>query len=638
MQELKDNDEVLVHDVGETENEFTNTGKEKKIKRLILILILLLIIAGIVVAIILIVRNSDEDSEEKSDPKPEPEPEPDKEKVDILMKDSEFIKPKGTTKKYELIQLKGSKYKFVLVQDPKTVKAGIEIRTKWFAHYAEHVFFRGTENITGLDLYGLIRQFDEFINAYTSDEETVFQYFGSNYTFDTLLSYISDFIRKPLLNETQFITEINAVNSEYDTYNYTLKVALDILRDNANPNHAFSQTITGHIGNNATLRNYTASELKDFLKNYFRTIFKPENCILLLFSSKSFEEMSNYTLKYFNFILEEPSKEFTELVNKKIKALDNPIFNEDQLGKIAVYNTMREIPLLMITFQVSQEKNNYVDFYYLLMNLFQDYKEGSLRNYLLTNNYISFIRYETFGYYKNYQIIRLEVDLTKNGLDNVDNVIEAIYASINSIKSDPNFEKIVNNIKLIEQTKFKFLEDRETAFPYDIDEIMRNYDLYGPKNILIYPIDKFYTKEKALQILEDLSPDKSFILIDSPTEVKSKYLTSSEIVYTKNYNTPYKINRIPDDFIKGLKEVKSIGDYKFKLRGINEDVTTLEDVTEKPCYEKTPNDCQKYNEYEPNKEETKPYTVRNEDNILSLMKIDRSFGIPFVKGYVIIDL
>ena len=70
-------------------------------------------------------------------------------------------------------------------------------------------------------------------------------------------------------------------------------------------------------------------------------------------------------------------------------------------------------------------------------------------------NYISFIRYETFGYYKNYQIIRLEVDLTKNGLDNVDNVIEAIYASINSIKSDPNLEKIVNNIKLIEQTKFK---------------------------------------------------------------------------------------------------------------------------------------------------------------------------------------
>ena len=137
------------------------------------------------------------------------------------------------------------------------------------AHYAEHVFFEGTKASDELEIFNLIGQFDEFINAYTSDEETVFQYFGSNYTFDTLLSYISDFIRKPLLNETQFITEINAVNSEYDTYNYTLKVALDILRDNANPNHAFSQTITGHIGNNATLRNYTASELKDFLKNYF---------------------------------------------------------------------------------------------------------------------------------------------------------------------------------------------------------------------------------------------------------------------------------------------------------------------------------------------------------------------------------
>ena len=661
MQELKENDEVLVHDVGETENEFSNTGKEKKIKRLIIFLVLILVIAGIVVTIILLLNKSEPEPKTEPEPKPqpgpgpgpgpqpepEPEPEPDTEKVDILLKDSDFVKPKSTTKKYELIQLKGSKYKFILVKDPKTVKAGIEIRTKFgfntevidgFAHYAEHVFFRGTENVTMLDIFNIIGQFDEFVNAYTWEEETVFQYFGSNYTFDTLLSYVSDFITKPLLNETEFLTEINAVNSEYDTYNYTLEAAMNILRDNANPNHAFSQTITGHTGNNATLRNHTASELKEVFKNYFRTIFKPENCILLIYSSKSFGEMSNYALKYFNFTLEEPSKEFTELFNKKVEALDNPIFNDGQLGKIAVYNSNRETPLLMFTFQVSQEKDNYVDFYHLLIYLFQDYQEGSLYRYLYNNNYISYLDYMAVGYYKNYEILQLLVYLTKEGIANVDNVIEAVYASLNAIKSDSNLEEVVKTIKLVEQTDFKFLEDRETIFPDDIDNIMRNYDLYGPKNILIYPMDKFYTKEKALQILQDLSPDKSFILIDSPTEFNSEYLTSSEIVFTRNYDIPYKINKIPDSKIQHLKEVKSIGDYQFKLRGTNEEVTQLEETSEKPCYEKTPNECKKYNEYEPNTEETKPYTVKNEDNILSLMKTDRSFGIPFVKGYIILDL
>ena len=36
--------------------------------------------------------------------------------------------------------------------------------------------------------------------------------------------------------------------------------------------------------------------------------------------------------------------------------------------------------------------------------------------------------------------------------------------------------------------------------------------------------------------------------------------------------------------------------------------------------------------------EYKSYIVKNSDNILSLMKIDRSFGVPFVKGYINITL
>ena len=47
------------------------------------------------------------------------------------MNDSDFVKPKSLTKKFELIHLKGTNYSFILVQDPKTVKAGVEIRTKF---------------------------------------------------------------------------------------------------------------------------------------------------------------------------------------------------------------------------------------------------------------------------------------------------------------------------------------------------------------------------------------------------------------------------------------------------------------------------------------------------------------------------
>jgi secreted Zn-dependent insulinase-like peptidase len=98
------------------------------------------------------------------------------------------------------------------------------------------------------------------------------------------------------------------------------------MRDNSNPAHAFSQTITGHTGNNVTLRNVTSSKMKEILRNYFLTIFKPENCVFLIYSASSFEEMSNKARKYFNFTLEEPTKEFNDLISQKVKALDNPIF------------------------------------------------------------------------------------------------------------------------------------------------------------------------------------------------------------------------------------------------------------------------------------------------------------------------
>ena len=131
------------------------------------------------------------------------------------------------------------------------------------------------------------------------------------------------------------------------------------------------------------------------------------------------------------------------------------------------------------------------------------------------------------GYFKNYEMFELLLDLTKNGLDNIDKIIEWLFAFINAAKSDPNIEELLNNIKLIQQKTFTFAEDKQTKFPDDIENIMESFYLFGPKNMLGNPIEKLFTKERTLQILNDLSPDKSFILIDSSFNINTKYLTSS---------------------------------------------------------------------------------------------------------------
>ena len=96
-------------------------------------------------------------------------------------------------------------------------------------------------------------------------------------------------------------------------------------------------------------------------------------------------------------------------------------------------------------------------------------------------------------------------------------------------------------MKCIEQTLFEYRLDKKVTFPDDIDTMMENWYLYGAENILKEPIYELYTKERVTKILEEFSPDKSFILIDSPTEFTSKYLNTTEILYTRNYNAPYKM-------------------------------------------------------------------------------------------------
>ena len=635
---MADKEEGLVGSVG---NEFNESDmKSRRIKRIIIFSVVFLVIAAIVVILVLVLKDSDKDnSNEKKDLKP-----------DIIMRDSDFIKPKSTTKKVELIELKESKYKFILVHDPKTVNAGIELRTNFgfnteildgLAHYAEHVFFEGTKSSDELEIFNLVNQFNEVLNAYTSDEETVFQILGSNLTFDETLDIVSNFIKKPMLNETQFLIEINAVNSEYDTYNISHLIGLNILRDNANPEHGFSQTITGHTGNNATLRNVTSSKMKEILKNYFLTIFKPENCIFLIYSSNTFEDMANHAQKYFNFKLEEPTKEFSDLIDKKKKALDNPIFIEGQLGKIAIYNNLRETPLLIFYFEFSQ-KDNYAEIYNLLYYLLNNYNEGSLQNYLKIKNYISKFDYGVIGYYKNCEISKMILSLTDEGLENIDNIIEAFFAYVNTIKNekDENLEKILDNIKSIENKNFLFKEDKKAVFPGDVDSLVKNFNLFGAKNIFGAPINELFTLKRAKQILEELSPDKTFITIDTNKTINSKYLNlSSEIRYTKSHNVPYKMNNISDDLISNLKNITSFDEYNFTIRKINEDYSKRDNMTDIPCYEKESKNCDEYNETDLNsKEEPEPYIVNKSENILSLMKIDRTFGIPFIKGYIELEL
>ena len=638
--ELKGMDEVLVHDVGETETEaiFSDDLKKKKIIRIIIFAVALVIIAAIVVTIIILVNKDDDDDEDKQKEKDE---------TTIIMENGKINKPKNTNKEYQVIKLKNSQYTFILIHDPFTTNGGLEIKTNLgfntefadgFAHYAEHIFFGGTENVTELDIFQLISQFDEFINAYTWEDETVFQYFGSSLTYNTLLEYISDFIQNPKLNRTYLKTEIDVVTSEYDSYNTTINNYLDIYREYSNPEHPFHDTITGKTGNKATLGVYDADKLAEMLLNYYRILFSPENSVFLLYSSKSLEDMRLLAQKYFDFVLPKPTQEYINLYNKKKEALDKPLYVEGTLGKIASFNNLRETPLLVFLYHISQ-KSGIIEVCRPIEFLFQKNEDNSLLKYLFDKNYISKYEFYLEGYLKNEELISFHFSLTTEGLKNVDKIIDAFFAAINNIKDDDKLlQEKLENLKAIDKSLFINKEEKLSEFPDDVNEILRANYMFGFENMLGYPINLTYDVNRVKKILEELSPSNSFIFIDSKDKVNSKYLENAESYITKNFKLPYKMNNISEELLDNLNTIKTIDGYPFNIRSSNNDYTKLTGLTHEPCYKDKNTKCEYY-EYNPKKdEEFNPFPVKDKDNILSLMKIDRSFGVPFVKGYIEIGL
>lgn len=623
-------------------NELSPELKKKRTIRIIIAVVILVVLVAITVTLILVLKK-DDDEDPTDEPTSHEDPTP-KDRTKILMSDSQFRKPKNTNKKYELIELEKSKYKFLLVEDPKTFNGGIEVRTGYgfnheladgLAHYAEHIFFGGAETVSELELLNLVEQFGEFLNAYTWEDETVFQLFGSNYTYDTLLDYFSKIMQNEKYNRTYLQTEVDVVTSEYDSYNNSLNNYIDIYRNYSNPKHPFSKTKTGNTGNKKSLlETYGVEKLEEMLKNYYKLLFKPDNCIFLLYSAKPLEEMRLLAQKYFEFILPEPTPEYSEQMKKNIEALNEPLFEDNALGKIASYNSRRDTPKLFIVYHFSQ-KSGKIEMIDVLQFLFKKYEDNTLIKYLYDKKFISNFEINTESYVTNYELFTFGFDLTEEGFNNIDKVIEAFFAAVNTLRDDTNLQKLLDNMKSIDSSKFTNREEKEPVFPDDINTILRNYNLMGPEYILGAPYDLLYNENRIKEIIEGLSVHKSFIFVDSPKELNSKYLTSKDIIFSVNYNIPYKVNTLSEEHLNNLKNIKKVDEQEFKIRTENDLYTKLKDMTQKPCYE-LGNDYEcKYNEYDPNKDKDYlPYTIKNETNILSLMKIDRSYGIPFIKGHI----
>ena len=547
----------------------------------------------------------------------------------IIYSNSQINKPINDYRQYEIIQLKESKYNIILISDSKSIDGGISIKSKYgkltsifdgFNDFASNIFYYSNNFI---EIKNLLSQFNMTKYTYTDYTSTNFIFSNPYFSYVDLIQIISNDIYNYNINNNNIEKEIKLSDSKYYLFNYTDYIFLDILISNGNAEHPFTKTNTLYYGN-SKIFNENKDKIIKYLKDYYKLIFNPENCIITLYGGYSIENLRYLAYQYFNKKIEEPSEEFKTLFNNEKNNLNKPLFNN--LGKIAYFNRERESSLIEFYFAFNNSYNN-INRIKLIDNILNRYGSNTLKDYLERNNYAIEIKTNLILNINQNEIISIRINLTDTGINNIDNIIEGLFREINLIKNKINND-IINNYLEVEKIKFNHTETTHINFIDDLNKISDNYFI-NQKDILG---DISINLDMFISYINNLNPNNVFIIIDSPKLKNSQYIDFNNTlnVTSKIYQINYHINSLTKDQINNLSNTYddslNIELYKNYSKSII--------LSDKPCYEKSPYKCID-KEYDPySKLPYDLFVIKDERNSYYLNKIDRTYYIPFIKGFI----
>jgi zinc protease len=145
-----------------------------------------------------------------------------------------------------------------------------------FAHFFEHMMFRGTEKYPSYD--GVTSSIGAAPNAFTSSDMTVYYLVASNEYLATIMDLESDRFRNLRYSEADFRTEAGAILGEYQQGALSPPRWLnEKVRETAFLEHTYRHTT---IGFEADIR--AMPEGYDYSRAFYERFYRPENVVLVI--------------------------------------------------------------------------------------------------------------------------------------------------------------------------------------------------------------------------------------------------------------------------------------------------------------------------------------------------------------------
>ncbi len=165
-----------------------------------------------------------------------------------------------------------------------------------FAHFFEHMMFRGTQRFPGPIYDKMMTEMGADANAYTTDDLTAYHMVIPNSYLEKVMDLESDRFMNLSYTELEFKTEAGAVYGEYrKNRTNPFSVLIEELQNLAFDYHTYKHTTMGF---EADIKNMP--ELYEHSKNFFQHYYRPENVVLLIVGDFEAVTAKNLIQKYYS--------------------------------------------------------------------------------------------------------------------------------------------------------------------------------------------------------------------------------------------------------------------------------------------------------------------------------------------------
>ena len=165
-----------------------------------------------------------------------------------------------------------------------------------FAHFFEHVMFRGTPAYSPEKYQALMTQAGARSNAYTSDDYTNYHTTFAKDDLEAVIAAEADRFQNLAYSEATFKTESRAVLGEYNKNSATpLRQLLEVQRDHAFTTHTYKHTTMGFLKDIEDMPNQY-----DYSKTFFERWYRPEHATVIIAGDVTPEQVLPLVEKYWS--------------------------------------------------------------------------------------------------------------------------------------------------------------------------------------------------------------------------------------------------------------------------------------------------------------------------------------------------